>query len=343
VAESLDHWRVLLDLITFGQSRSWTGLRHADVVVEPSFGSRGFGRPDAVALLEFDTRERVTVFFEAKLVTYAEASRLSRGRSTPGFNSSINGQLELNHRLGVALERWNSPAVLQEESWILGTPYTENKIRVLKNRDVLDVLLTPIARLPRTSYLHGILTTDSGNPFDDPKIATYMPEIFLPDAKGNQWATERKRFGWVGWPQVLDAWRIRDKPSWFIDTWAFFPPSRPVDDPAISVEAVPSDAGSSWTATRPARGVSLVFASRINSRTYLHFSWNQDNCALRDYSSSAKDLPVADRRLTHQVLPLIDDELAETIRRPPYTDTEAWHQRVLDANHSRFVTRVPGQ
>jgi len=103
--ESLDRWRAFLDMITFaGQAPSWGVLRHADVVVEPSFGSSGFGRPDAVALLEFDAQERVAIFFEAKLGAYAEAATLPLGRSLEGFNSSINGQLELNHRLAVALE-----------------------------------------------------------------------------------------------------------------------------------------------------------------------------------------------------------------------------------------------
>src|SRR5262245_920610 len=47
---SLDRWSAFLDLIRFsGAARSWGGLKHADVVVEPSFGSRGFGRPDGVA------------------------------------------------------------------------------------------------------------------------------------------------------------------------------------------------------------------------------------------------------------------------------------------------------
>jgi len=68
---------------------------------------------------------------------------------------------------------------------------------------------------------------DSGNPFDDPKIAACMPEIFVLDARGNQWATEKRRFGWVGWPQVRDAWRIRHELSWFLDTWAFFAPKLP--------------------------------------------------------------------------------------------------------------------
>jgi hypothetical protein len=314
-----------------------SAVRRAHVVVEPSFGSQGFGRPDAVALVQFDTQQRFVIFFEAKLGAYEEAVKKPVDRSTKGFNSSINGQLELNHRLALALERWSSPAVLEEQQWVLSTPYRATKIRKVIKREVLDTLLAPIARLPSASYLHVILTADSNNPFDDPKIAAYMPKIFLPDLTDDQWGTERRRFGWVGLSKLLEltqAWQSREESSLFLDTWTFLNAKLPVEDPAVPAPSVTS--APAWTAARPPRGVSLIFAPQIVPQTYLHFSWRQGNCALRDYSRSAGDLPKADRRLkTHEVLPLIKDELPTTIQRPEYTDTAAWHQRVIDANRSR--------
>lgn len=337
---SVERWRDFIGLLTFSsQERPLRAVMRAHVVVEPSFGSQGFGRPDAVALIECELEGRLIIFFEAKLGTYAEAAR-APDRSRAGFNSSINGQLELNHRLALALEAWTSHTVLAEQDWILNTPYATTKRRMVKKREVLDTLLAPISRMPSNSYLHVILTTDSSNPFEDTKIADYMPKIFLADAIDDQWATERSRFGWVGFHKVVElaqTWREKGGVSLFMDNWAFLKPKLPVDDPAVPAPLVSSSPD--WSAVRSPRGVSLIFAPRIAPHTYLHFSWRQANCALRDYSRSASDLPKPDRRFkTNEVLPFIEDELPTTIQRAEYTDTAAWHQRVIDANRDRKLS-----
>ena len=335
--DELNRWTQFVNQIKFGSgSRSWGLLKNVHVVVEPSFGNRGFGRPDAVALLEFDVQGRVAIFFEAKRGPYAEAAKSPVGRAMKGFNSTINGQLELNHRLALALARWNSPDVLEESQWILDTPYGASNIRRVKDRDVLDRLLKPLGRLQDASYLHAILTLDSKNPFDDPEMGTYMPEIFLSGSAADQWQTERKRFGWVGWSRIVELigeWSKRGEPSLFLDTWRFFGLKLTEEDPAVSEQ--PMVAPSGWTATRPVQGVALIFAPQINSRTYLHFSWKQEGCALRDYSHSDTDMPKTDRsRRTQHVLPLIRDEFPTTAQRPKYSDVQSWHQRVTDVNRS---------
>ena len=257
------------------------------------------------------------------------------GRAAPGFNSTLNGQLELNHRLALALAHTNSPSVLQEDEWIMETPYGVTKVRKVKDRDVLDGLLAPLRGHPRASYLHVILTLDSNNPFEDSTNAPYMPEIFLSDSEANRWETEKDRFGWVGWYKIIalaNTWLERGESSMFLDTWAFTGQKKlPREDPAVSGQTAPATPG--WAAIRPSRGVSLIFAPQINSRTYLHFSWRGEGSALRDYSHSEIDLPGADRsRRTHQVLPLIGDELPTTRPRPEYTDVRIWNRRVIDAN-----------
>lgn len=119
-------------------------LKNVHVVVEPSFGNLGFGRPDAAALLKFDDQEDVVIFFEAKRGLYAEAAKLPVGRARKGFNSTINGQLELNHRLALALESWTSSTVLEEAAWIWETPYAVSKVRKVKHRDVVETLFKPL-------------------------------------------------------------------------------------------------------------------------------------------------------------------------------------------------------
>jgi hypothetical protein len=277
---SAERWRDFFCLIAFSrQQRPLRAVTRAHVVVEPSFGSQGFGRPDAVALIECNAQERFVIFFEAKLGTYAEAAR-APDRSRAGFNSSINGQLELNHRLALALEGWTSRAVLAEQDWILNTPYATTKSRLVKKREVLDMLLAPFARMPAASYLHVILTADSSNPFEDTNIADYMPKIFLPDTTEDQWAAERGRFGWVGFDRLVElaqAWRSRGESSLFLDNWAFLNPKLPVDDPAVPAPIVSSSPD--WSAVRSPRGVSRTLRIKL-FRIHIYISPGNKRTAL---------------------------------------------------------------
>ena len=72
---------------------------------------------------------------------------------------------------------------------------------------------------------------------------------------------------------------------------------------------VPGDAH--WTKNRRLCGVSVVYAPEINSNTSLHFSWDGEGCALRDYSAATPAKPPVPhrKRKTSQVVPLITKEL----------------------------------
>jgi hypothetical protein len=341
VGGKCDRWADFISAIHFtNTNRSWGSLKAAHVVVEPSFGSQGFGRPDAVAILDFEPQERFVIFFEAKRGAYAEAAVLP-DRRRKGFNSCLNGQLELNHRLCIALEHWTTNTLLEEGEWIRECDYGNHpdglsKQRKVRHQDVVERLLKPLSGLTRTNYLHVILTLDSKSPFEDPSLERYVPEIFVPDAKLNQWPTESGRFGWISWARIVELSRqwSKENSSLFLSTWAFHGIRGPEDDPAILNDSI--EMNTKWTAGRPAQGVSLIFAPKLNSRTHLHFSWKRDNCALRDFSPSATDAPQPDRHFrTHEVLPLIEEEFSTTVERPKYSETDAWHKRVMDVNRSR--------
>ena len=66
----------------------------AFTVVEPTFGVRAFGSPDAVSWLKL-ADEKIVLVTEAKREPYLQASWPRTQRGAPGFNSKINGQLEL--------------------------------------------------------------------------------------------------------------------------------------------------------------------------------------------------------------------------------------------------------
>src|ERR1700693_5523645 len=73
--------------------------------IEPDFANTGFGHPDAVLRVETDEDEFVFIL-EAKRGCYLNACKpiSSRGIPRSGYNSSLNGQLELDFALALALE-----------------------------------------------------------------------------------------------------------------------------------------------------------------------------------------------------------------------------------------------
>ena len=79
-------------------------------VIEPDFGNKGFGHPDMAAYLAFDAGDPLVLLLEAKLTTYEKSSWPNTRRQERGFNSKINGQIELNHRLAWALTGFDADA-----------------------------------------------------------------------------------------------------------------------------------------------------------------------------------------------------------------------------------------
>src|SRR5208337_5054340 len=93
-------------------------------------------------------------------------------RGGAGYNSSLNGQLELNHCLALALSAFSEDQrVLCEPEWILHSPYgseRRGRLRCLKNPVVVEELAKPFSGLAFSSYYHLVITTDSSDPLDDP-------------------------------------------------------------------------------------------------------------------------------------------------------------------------------
>ena len=80
------------------------------------------------------------------------------------------------------------------------------------------------------------------------------------------------------------------------------------------------------------RGTSIIYASQLNPKSYMHFSWLGEGCALRDYSLSSSREPKPDRSYaTSKVRALIEHELPLS-RKEAVTKTSAMHQRVVELN-----------
>jgi hypothetical protein len=79
-------------------------------LIEPGFSK--FGQPDLVLVCKIKDGSKRWVFIEAKAIPYnASAMSNKNGMKQNGYNSSINGQLSLNYRLALALERYSEGTI----------------------------------------------------------------------------------------------------------------------------------------------------------------------------------------------------------------------------------------
>ena len=194
----LDRWRSFLNTIQFcppGPGLNWNDLEHVWAVVEPHFGTAGFGSPDLVARLNFAGGQVAVLFAEAKCVSYDEASRGPAMRRRKGYSSSINGQIELNHRLALALQHSRDLNLLSEPAWVDDhTCYVRGDKRRYVRQDGVLSHLVPQLNAEGVTYLHLAITTDVHSPFVLAHPEARLP-IILNGNHDNAWDTERHRLG----------------------------------------------------------------------------------------------------------------------------------------------------
>jgi hypothetical protein len=336
--KTLQRWRDFLGHIRWGGSGpglDWGAIIRVWAVVEPHFGSSGFGSPDLVALVELNDASTAVLLLEAKLGTYAETTIDPEGRRLKGYKSKLNGQLELNHRLALALAAYAGGARLEEAEWVRQTDYdTAGRLRYVLDSAVLKKLVAPLSGLPADRYLHVAITSDETNPFEAADLKRHRPEIFVDQTRQNAWESVRHRFGWLGWKPLreLAQW----EPSLFAPTYALNEHYLQSESLGDDAPGTPAD-GTPWPANRPRRGVSVVFVPNLTEEargTVLHFSWNGPQCALRNYLNPGSDTAPSHPRYrrTMEVLPLIDKERPFTRQRPRYQDQAAWRQIIEEIN-----------
>jgi hypothetical protein len=188
----------------------------------------------------------------------------------------LNGQLELDFALALALEQFDrTDRVLVEPEWIMGTPYALERgvgvRRTLKNPNVLRDVVSRICGLPLENYFFVALTTDESNPFHDANCTSVLPELFHPKhGSDNCWHSVKHQFGWVNFvalEKVIRGLFEREVPG----TDSLFLESLEINQKNMrrgaTVESSDRESGAPKT-----RGTSIIYASQINPKTYLHFS-----------------------------------------------------------------------
>jgi len=313
-------------------------------IVEPDFGRRGFGSPDLVAKLIVGGTELV-LLLEAKRTTYVQSSRPQCLRGQDGFNSKINGQMELNYRLSLALSEYfheiaGANELLQEPDWVVQTPYGAAEAdapRYLVNPAVLNGVAAHICGLPLDRYHHVIITTDENNPLEQTQLATRFPQFF-DDADADQFGhfQETERVHWTSWNELrglAEGEFVLHGPSLFLPSFELNKPNLRVDSASLRKELeLPHG--------RNNRGVSMIrlrdaffdqFEFPMPSSTFVHFSWRGRGACLRNYVH----VPRAERRFqTEEILPHICEEVTPPEHRPIH-DEQYWHYLTLELNERK--------
>lgn len=341
-------------------------IRGVWCVVEPDFSNQGFGHPDAVLRIDREGGSSRAVIVEAKRLPYAQSCQPPAVRGGAGYNSSLNGQLELNHCLALAVSEFGeSQRELRQPGWILHSPYGSDRrgrLRCLKNPAVIEELAKPLSGISFRDITHLVITTDVSDPFEDTANEPLWPELYHPEFPfQNCWKQFRAQFAWTSWAKIEDLFRKMEadavlRESLFLGSfsknrrsfkagtgspWSSEGPGEPPpEEVAVPVLAhglsVPAPQRRPFPGNRGARGASMIYAPGVNPSTFVHFSWLSESCAIRDYSRSPNIMPLEDRSMrTSEVVAGIAREAVIRNRRP-ISDTRYWHETTLEVNKAEL-------
>ncbi|MHC4132458.1 MAG: hypothetical protein ACYSSP_10750 [Planctomycetota bacterium] len=302
-------------------------------IIEPDFGNMGFGHPDIIIKIQYEDYA-VNVIGEAKRTTFEKACWESSRRTDKGFNSSLNGQLELNYRLGIALSEYkDGDRELIEPEWILDTPYyndSKDWRRRLVNPNVLKEVVSLIGGEKFDRYYYLVITTDDKNPLSVVK-ETYCPQLFnKPASSGTSvdcWSEYNKRFGWLNYTKMKEFIESLQNQ---LPIGSLFLPTYKFNEKNMGQQSY--QGGLAGETKRGSKGSCLIYAPEINSETFLHFSWQNESSALRDYSQSETMNPVPDYSFRTSEVEQKLERKDPIPKRKPYTDVPYWHRKIIEFN-----------
>jgi hypothetical protein len=268
-------------------------IEKVDVIIEPDFGNAGWGHPDVVISMKVKGQNDRKIFFiEAKRDKFEKECKNKEKRGENGFNSSLNGQIELRYCFTRALIEWNNPEQqIEDPDWILETEYDKDrnsKKRLLKKGPVLDEVIKEYhLKTIFENYYYIALTQDTTNPLNN-LSNDIQPELF--DTIGHDcWnALIQKQIGWFNFGKIeklIDDFEYTER-SLFSVSYKLNKSNMKIlcntnKDANSGDNDNDDDNNIGFT-----NGVTMIYAPDINKNTFLHFSWKGNSCVLRDYSKN---------------------------------------------------------
>lgn len=313
----------LLEKIELADNSSFNfNVKKVWCVIRPDLGRKGFGKPDAIVRLEDSIGNRIVLIFIARKNEYKKNDNHPLKRCLSGFNYSINGQLELNYCLTLALEQFSKKKdqKLVEPDWVLKTSYNEERVgkqRYVKNPEVINNIIRPITgnSVKQSSYYHIIVTNDKKNPFQDSN--NYFPSLFQWQGKTevNVWEESKGNFGWINYNKLNKISR-KFKNSFYTRNYDF---SKDYLDTLEDHELISN------------RGESIIYAPELQSKlgnNLFHFSWRDSDAALRDYSD-LKEIPNPVYYKTADVRrKIIKEKIITFDNHKGYQEIQYWHDLI---------------
>jgi hypothetical protein len=344
-APSFQRWEAFLELIGFQMPGRVT---EAWSVVEPDFGNKGFGHPDCVARLGFESGAVAVLLIEAKLTTYRKASWPASKRLRKQFNSKLNGQIELNHRLALALQRYaDGQDELREPGWVVESDYVtpNGHPRVLKDESVRRLVAARLAGRAADEYHHVTITTDEVAPALE---AERQPLIVVQGEAGSiplpwdRFAPRLHHCSWEKMRQLAAGWGT----SLFIPNYQFFAHRLIAARTAAEEVDRLSPRGVQLLALKPAAEVGL----NMSKPTHIHLSWTRRGLSFRLWDFSEAERGKEIKTFTGNVKDLLD----RAEHGIPYTlgyrkeheldrGSPKWHRIVLEKNRERWPEQWPAE
>ena len=185
-------------------------IDRANLVVE--IGLADFGNPDLMVVCRAEGDDKpYCVFIEAKAKCYQFSTGSNSGGMSPGFNSTINGQISLKYRFATALANPDSNETEIVEPEPIYRAYKEQlrdysrNPRHLKKPEILQMFGDlGLISLPETRCYYVALTWDDPTHAftTDPHLTADNLPRFLSEDGGDVYESAKPRLGWLGYQNL---------------------------------------------------------------------------------------------------------------------------------------------
>ena len=241
-----------------------------------------FGKPDVVISI-IDNEEKKYIFIiEAKIDTYQNSCDTDNKETFDikrGTSSAINNQLTLRYRAFNSLdsinEKNNGFLTENNDEICKSKFYKDDKVRRCKKLATITVLKEMNENM--YGFFLITLTGDEKNPFN----GEHVHPLFEYENDGKD---KLKGLGSIYWNKCKDLFRNNDE-SIFLHAYnKFFKENKnEVKNQRSLLKDEIEDEDEEGK--KFGRGVKMIYSEKLNPDTFLHFSWDGNSAALRDYSN----------------------------------------------------------
>lgn len=291
-----------------------------------------FGKPDVILSITDEENKKYIFIIEAKLDTYNNSCDKANVekfdiKSTSGSSTSscINNQLTLRYRAFNSLGSLDVGNYLTEnkEEILNSKFYNNDKYRRCKKEATINVLKE------MNKNLHGfylvVLTSDDMNPFNGDYVHPFFENKNISKLKG---------IGFINWKYCNELLK-NNVNSIFVPAYNNLFKNN-IKLISTSIDEIENEDEKEKAL---GRGVMMIYSKVLNPTTFLHFSWDGESAALRNYSKHINpDIDVERGRTTSEINSLIEESCVVTERKNRL-DLKFWEEKTTELNKKHGITK----